>query len=67
MQVTNNPSVAPLTGISSMATRQLLAELTQAYAKRSGQTSQRTALCRLGDEVHTYQYQTAQQGSNKSH
>jgi len=40
MQVTNNPSVAPLTGISSMATRQLLAELTQAYAKRSGQTVQ---------------------------
>jgi len=38
MQVTDNPSVAPLTGISSMATRQLLAELTQAYARRSGQT-----------------------------
>ncbi|WP_255435293.1 substrate-binding domain-containing protein [Rhodoferax sp. BLA1] len=37
MQVNNNHSVAPLTGISSMATRQLLAELTQAYAKRSGQ------------------------------
>ncbi|HEY8904944.1 MAG TPA: substrate-binding domain-containing protein [Rhodoferax sp.] len=31
-------SAAPLTGISSMATRQLLAELTQAYAERSGQT-----------------------------
>ena len=30
--------VAPLTGISSMATRLLLAELTQAYAERSGQT-----------------------------
>lgn len=37
MQVTNNPSVAPLTGISSMATRQLLTELTRAYAKSSGQ------------------------------
>lgn len=30
--------VAPLTGISSMATRLLLAELTQAYAERCGQT-----------------------------
>ncbi|ABD68094.1 putative ABC transporter, periplasmic molybdate binding protein [Rhodoferax ferrireducens T118] len=38
MQVTATPSVAPLTGISSMATRQLLAELTTAYAERSGQT-----------------------------
>lgn len=38
MQVTNNPSVVPLTGISSMATRQLLTELIQAYAQRSGQT-----------------------------
>ena len=37
MQVINNPSVAPLTGISSMATRQLLTELIRAYAKRSGQ------------------------------
>jgi len=38
MQVTATPSVAPLTGMSSMATRQLLAELTQAYAERGGQT-----------------------------
>jgi molybdate transport system substrate-binding protein len=30
-------SPRPLTGISSMATRQLLAELTAAYAKHSGQ------------------------------
>lgn len=37
MQVTATAPVAPLTGISSMATRQLLAELTQAYAERSGQ------------------------------
>jgi molybdate transport system substrate-binding protein len=32
------PAPAPLTGISSMATRQLLAELTAAYTKGSGQT-----------------------------
>jgi molybdate transport system substrate-binding protein len=38
MQISANSAVAPLTGISSMATRQLLAELTQAYAQRSGQT-----------------------------
>jgi len=38
MQITAISSVAPLTGISSMATRQLLAELTQAYAERNGQT-----------------------------
>ncbi|WP_251140660.1 substrate-binding domain-containing protein [Rhodoferax sp. U11-2br] len=38
MSVTTHPTVAPLTGISSMATRQLLAELTQAYAKSSGQS-----------------------------
>ena len=31
------PARAPLTGISSMATRQLLAELTDAYTARSGQ------------------------------
>jgi molybdate transport system substrate-binding protein len=37
MQVTAISTAAPLTGISSMATRQLLTELTQAYAKRSGQ------------------------------
>ncbi len=28
---------APLTGISSMATRQILAELSEAYTKRTGQ------------------------------
>ncbi|WP_242473130.1 substrate-binding domain-containing protein [Rhodoferax fermentans] len=39
MQVTHTSS-APLTGISSMATRQLLVELTQAYAQRSGQVVQ---------------------------
>ncbi|MDR3368182.1 substrate-binding domain-containing protein [Rhodoferax sp.] len=38
MQITAISTAAPLTGISSMATRQLLAELTQAYAERSGQT-----------------------------
>jgi len=38
MQITAISSAAPLTGISSMATRQLLAELTRAYAERSGQT-----------------------------
>jgi molybdate transport system substrate-binding protein len=37
MQSHASPLPAPLTGISSMATRQLLAELTAAYAKRSGQ------------------------------
>lgn len=37
MQPTATPARAPLTGISSMATRQLLAELTDAYAQRSGQ------------------------------
>lgn len=38
MQVTAISNAKPLTGISSMATRQLLAELTQAYTARSGQT-----------------------------
>jgi molybdate transport system substrate-binding protein len=38
MQIPAKPPVAPLTGISSMATRQLLTELTAAYAQRSGQT-----------------------------
>jgi molybdate transport system substrate-binding protein len=38
MQSTATAARAPLTGISSMATRQLLAELTQAYVERSGQT-----------------------------
>jgi len=38
MQPTAKPAQAPLTGISSMATRQLLAELTAAYTARSGQT-----------------------------
>jgi molybdate transport system substrate-binding protein len=38
MHITAISSAAPLTGISSMATRQLLAELTQAYAERCGQT-----------------------------
>jgi len=37
MQPTATPARAPLTGISSMATRQLLAELTAAYTARSGQ------------------------------
>ena len=37
MQSPATPDPAPLTGISSMATRQLLAELTAAYTKRSGQ------------------------------
>ena len=36
MQSTANPTQAPLTGISSMATRLLLAELTTAYAERTG-------------------------------
>jgi len=40
MQATAISTAAPLTGISSMATRQLLAELTQAYAQRSGQVVQ---------------------------
>ena len=38
MQVTAISTAKPLCGISSMATRQLLAELTQAYTERSGQT-----------------------------
>jgi len=38
MHTTAISTVKPLTGISSMATRQLLAELTQAYAERCGQT-----------------------------
>lgn len=38
MHITPISTMKPLTGISSMATRQLLAELTQAYAERSGQT-----------------------------
>jgi molybdate transport system substrate-binding protein len=38
MHITAISATAPLTGISSMATRQLLAELTQGYAERSGQT-----------------------------
>ena len=37
MQSTATQPLAPLTGISSMATRQLLAELTAAYTQRSGQ------------------------------
>ncbi|MGB4360458.1 MAG: molybdenum ABC transporter substrate-binding protein, partial [Rhodoferax sp.] len=37
MQVTAASSAAPLKGISSMATRQLLAELVAAYFDRSGQ------------------------------
>lgn len=37
MQPIVTPAPAPLTGISSMATRQLLAELTDTYAQRSGQ------------------------------
>ncbi|WP_296669133.1 substrate-binding domain-containing protein [Rhodoferax sp.] len=37
MQVTATSTVAPLKGISSMATRQLLAELMAAYFERSGQ------------------------------
>jgi molybdate transport system substrate-binding protein len=37
MSSTATISPAPLTGISSMATRQLLAELTTAYTERSGQ------------------------------
>jgi molybdate transport system substrate-binding protein len=43
MQVITDPSAAsvvPLTGISSMATRQLLTELTRAYAKSGGQVVQ---------------------------
>jgi molybdate transport system substrate-binding protein len=38
MHITAISAAAPLTGISSMATRQLLAELTQVHAERSGQT-----------------------------
>lgn len=38
MQSTATPAQAPLTGISSMATRQLLSELTAAYTQRSGQS-----------------------------
>ncbi len=38
MHITPISTMKPLTGISSMATRLLLAELTQAYAERSGQT-----------------------------
>ena len=37
MHFTDTPRLAPLTGISSMATRQLLAELTAAYTERTGQ------------------------------
>ena len=37
MQSTATPALPPLTGISSMATRQLLSELTAAYAQRTGQ------------------------------
>ena len=37
MQTPASTTPAPLTGISSMATRQLLAELTDAYAQHSGQ------------------------------
>ncbi len=37
MQSTATPAPAALTGISSMATRQLLSELTVAYAQRTGQ------------------------------
>lgn len=37
MQSPAIPRLAPITGISSMATRQLLAELTSAYALRTGQ------------------------------
>jgi molybdate transport system substrate-binding protein len=40
MQVTANPSAAPIKGISSMATRQLLAELTTAYTERHAQPVQ---------------------------
>lgn len=40
MHTTATTVVAPLTGISSMATRQLLAELGAAYAERCGQTVQ---------------------------
>ena len=39
MQSTATPARAPLTGISSMATRQLLSELTAAYAQRTGQVA----------------------------
>lgn len=38
MQSSATIAQTPLTGISSMATRQLLAELTAAYTERSGQT-----------------------------
>lgn len=37
MHFSHDSALAPLTGISSMATRQLLAELTAAYAQRTGQ------------------------------
>ena len=37
MQSTATPAPTPLSGISSMATRQLLSELTAAYAQRTGQ------------------------------
>ncbi len=40
MQSTVPPGVAPLTGISSMATRQLLAELCAQYIARTGQAVQ---------------------------